>query len=961
MSSRIVRLHAAIGICVLTAAWAPAWGQTKIEWDSQDVVESRMTRYKYERGPDYPKPGRGEPDPGSNYGSISLTVEPGEPRLLDKVLKRDAKLTGRIAGAPKDAQAGSVWIEDNYGRVLDRAEVKAPGFAFKLDAARSLHTGLYIHARLTGGDKELWSSSSDVRMVPTDEDPWGDFLLGVYNMGTREGTGALWREMGMNHRAVQTTNSPDFPVSNDLQFHASNIVYSLLGIYHRDYKRWREIQAAEAGSRGPVTLARHRCLSDPTEQKFIQDILTAAAMRFRPYRPLHYSIGDEIGIGDMASPHDLCGSKWCMGRYRAWLKDRYGSIDKLNAQWGTTYAGWDDVEMFSNWQALDRATAGGNFSPWADRLEFMDVVLYDAIARGAAAIRAIDPQATCNISGFQQPSCWGFDHYRLARTVNCATPYEIGESPDVLMSFWGDGATGHVHMPGFGQDTEGLWRSFLRGYGISQQWDSFGGGTYSKLIDIEQEKLTPQGEQVKQFADWVHAGPGRLRGLARRQRDPVAFLHSQPSLRGNWILEMTARPDVADAGAGWIRRGSWSVRKKEMSFRVRVSWVQWMHDVGVWPYHVDTRQLAQGRLREIGCKVLVLPRVVAMSDETAAAVRQFAADGGTVIADTWCGLMDGACRMRKTGVLDEMFGVSRGDWAKLDLTRIAPGGRGIALGGRDLPFTAFEKTLKAAGGRAAGASGGADVVIARQVGKGRVIYLNFDMESYFLHRLSPGMTAGARLFLLERLAEAGVRPMFPVSEPASDAPHPVGHDVCAYASGRGFLVGVGPNPTVMYSDVGGVETRYAEIKGNVFLKPHPARLAVPAGLWSYDLTDGGKALGDVRGVEFASQPLAGRFYAFWPFEIRGLSAEAAVTSDRRLKIAGKVATSAPIVDEKLAVFLRVLKPDGAEQRAYRRTIDCRGEGFAAELPLAVNEHGDWTVVLREPCTGQEIRRTVHLP
>ena len=964
MSSTRTRLRMAIGAWLLLAmACGAARAQTKIEWDSKDVVESRMTRYKYHRGPDYVRPKDSKtPNPGSNYGSITLTVETGETRLLDRVLKRDAKLTGHLAGAPKGAKAGSAWIEDNYGRVLDRAEIKAPEFAFALDASRSLHTGLYIKAELTGAGKAVWSGSTDVRMVPTADDPWGSFLLGVYNMGTKAGTGELWREMGLGHRAVQTTNSPAFPVQNDLRFHASNILYSQLGLYHRDYKRWREIKAAQTTSRGPITLARHRCLSDPKEQKFARDILTAAAMRFKPFQPLHYSIGDEIGIGDMASPHDLCASRWCMARYRKWLRRRYGGIEKLNAQWATEYAGWDDVEMFSNWQALDRAKTGGNFSPWADRLEFMDVVLYDAVAKGVAAVRAIDPDAMCNISGFQQPSSWGFDHYRLSRTVNAATPYEIGESPDVLMSFWGDGERGQIHMPGFGKDAEGLWRSFIRGYGINQQWDSFGASTYSRMIDIDNRRLTDLGKTVKQFADWVHAGPGRLRGRARRRRDPVAFLHSQPSLRGNWILEMTARSDVHDAGARWVHRGSWSVRKKEMSFRVRVSWVQWMHDVGVWPAHVDTRQLGGDYLIGQGFKVLVLPRVVAMSDETAAAVRRFAEAGGTVIADTWCGLMDGSCRMRTAGALDDLFGVRRGDWKELDLTRIAPGKRGISVGGKNLPFTALEKTLKATTGAPAGTSKGADVIITRKVGKGRAIYLNFDMESYFLHRLSPGMTTSARRFLVDTLADAGVAPLLPVSQPGRDAPfHPAGHDICAYASGSGYVIGIRPNPTVMHSDVGGVETRYRNIKGNVFGQAHPARLTVPAGLWTYDLTDGGKALGDVRHVDFTSKPYSGRFYACWPFEIQGLSARAAVAPDRRLKIVGKIATSVPVGQEKLVVRLRVLKPDGTEQRAYRRTIDCDGNAFAIDLPLAVNEHGQWTVLLREPCTGREISRKVNLP
>jgi hypothetical protein len=359
--------------------------------------------------------------------------------------------------------------------------------------------------------------------------------------------------------------------------------------------------------------------------------------------------------------------------------------------------------------------------------------------------------------------------------------------------------------------------------------------------------------------------------------------------------------------------------------------------------------------------VVVLPRVVAMSDETAEAIRRFAAAGGTVVADTWCGLMDGACRMRKAAALDDLFGVRRGDWRELNVERIAPGGAGIAFDGKNLPFVALEKTLKAVKGKARATSKGADVAVVRRVGKGRAIYLNFDMEGYFLHRLSPGMTTSAREFLLDLLAEAGAKPLFPVRPPGSDALfHPAGHDICAYASGRGYLVGVRANPTVMHSEVGGVETRYKNIKDNIFLKSHPAELAVPAGLWAYDLTDGGTA-GRQRSVKFTSEPLAGRFFACWPFEITDLKAKAEVAPARRLKITGRVVTSAPVKGEKLVVALRVLRPDGSEQRAYRRTLDCEEGAFAAELPLALNEHGQWAVVLREPCTGKQVKVEVKLP
>jgi len=950
------------GLIVTFAASAVA--ETKLEWTSKDTVESKTTRYKYRRGPAYPTPTTpGAKHPGYNYGSISLTAGEGPPRAVDRVLKRDGRITGRIVDPLAGAKTGRVWLTDNYGRVLDRVDVKAPEFAFSLSAARALHTGIYLQADLTGaGGKSVWTGKQGIRMTPAG-DPWADFILGVYNMGTKTGTGEMWREMGLTHRAVLSNNSPIWPVQNDLQFHGSNIVYSLLGLYHRDHLRWRELREADKTRRGPVRRARHRCLSDPKEREFIRIILESAALKFRPHQPLHYSIGDEIGIGDMASPHDLCGSRWCMARYRRWLKERYGSVEALNERWGTEYEHWGDAKMFSINQALKRARTM-NFAPWADRLEFMDLVLYDAVAHGARVIRAIDPTARCNISGVQQPSCWQFDHYLLTRVANCATPYEIGEGPDVLMSFYGDGKTGKLHSPGFGGSAEGLWRAFIRGYHLAAQWDSFGRTTYSRMIDVEKRELTELGKMYKRFADWVHTGPGRLRNRSERRRDPVAILYSQPSLRANWILELTTRPDVHDRGEKWVTRGSWSVRQRELSFRVRVSWVQWCHDIGVWPKFVDARQLGDDYLTKQGFKALILPRAVAMSDETAAAVRKFAEFGGTVIADTWCGLTDETCRIRPkaVGVLDEMFGVKRRNWRRLELTKIGPKATGIELAGAKLPFMPFETTLRADGDAKAGARfRGADVAISRAVGKGRAIYLNFRMESYFLHRLHPGMTTTARNYLARTFSDAGVKPVVTISLPDRDLPfHPAGHDICVYTNGRGYVVGVRPNPTMMHSEVGGIERTYKEIPDNVFNKPSPAQLNVPEGMWVYDLTGGGKRLGKVSSSAFTSSPDSGRLYACWPFEITGLQSKVALLPNRRLGISGAVKTSAPVKGEKLALALRIVDAAGVEQRAYRRTIDCTGAEFGVELPLALSDHGTWTITLREPCSGTEIRQTINL-
>jgi hypothetical protein len=250
------------------------------------------------------------------------------------------------------------------------------------------------------------------------------------------------------------------------------------------------------------------------------------------------------------------------------------------------------------------------------------------------------------------------------------------------------------------------------------------------------------------------------------------------------------------------------------------------------------------------------------------------------------------------------------------------------------------------------------VAIERTTGEGRSIYLNFRMESYFLHRLKPGMTGPARQYLVSLFDRAGVRPLFRVTEPRAQAPfHPVGHDVCVYSSGRGYLVAVRPNPSEMHSEVGGMEDRYEDLPDNVFLAPVQARLEGPRGFWAYDLLDG-RALGRTHQIRFESVRHTGRLYAFWPFEIRGLTLRGSATENRMLRLAGTVETSTPAGEESLVVALKAYGPDGKEQPAYRRTIDCTGNRFATELPLAFNETGEWTVQVTEPCTGK--RRNVAL-
>src|SRR5207302_6056365 len=135
-------------------------------------------------------------------------------------------------------------------------------------------------------------------------------------------------------------------------------------------------------------------------------------------------------------------------------------------------------------------------------------------------------------------------------------------------------------------------------------------------------------------------------------------------------------------------------------------------------------------------KVIILPQTICLSDREAQALRRFVQSGGKLIADTLCGLLTETGRGRKTGALDDLFGVFR------DESRGYLNGQAITeVDAEDFekPFPqrlhayhgalqyrsmiVFERGTRAASGAAREAAGSAEVLIRRKVEKGQTLYL----------------------------------------------------------------------------------------------------------------------------------------------------------------------------------------------------------------------------------------------
>ena len=128
-------------------------------------------------------------------------------------------------------------------------------------------------------------------------------------------------------------------------------------------------------------------------QRFDAGRLTGLARWLDRFSPVLYELQDEPELqmtpaieGAFASPKRLAG-------LRTWLKRRYGSLEGLNAAWGTAYSAWDKVQR-KRWRDV---ADGANWAPWFDSRRELDYGFCERYGGMADAVREAVPDALCSI------------------------------------------------------------------------------------------------------------------------------------------------------------------------------------------------------------------------------------------------------------------------------------------------------------------------------------------------------------------------------------------------------------------------------------------------------------------------------------------------------------------------------------------------------------------------------------
>lgn len=450
------------------------------------------------------------------------------------------------------------------------------------------------------------------------------------------------REMGVTAGMVTGEGDPAHYLKAGMPYYVENIVRTGLCLKYRSpVTDWSGFINGWMEKREESAFVRPYCLEDSAWLEQSKKELTRAATKHREHQPLLYDLRDELSVTTSANPFDYDFSSKSLEGFRAWLKEQYGTLEKLNQQWDTDFATWEDVRPFTtdqikarmvtgermpksppDWSALKRVElelhgpsqkpVHWNFSPWCDFRTYMDSVLARTLQTLRQTVREVDAATPVGIEGTQMPHAFGgYDLWKLSQSLDWVEPYDVANAREIFGSF----------MPGkpivctlFEKDTNHamrrLWHLLLEGDKGCIIWWS------EDCVDMSKPEapLTEKGKSLAPALKEMTSPLAKLFLGAEKEYDPIAIHYSQASIQVAWLIESTAD------GRTWPRRFSSHEGKHNRHARVRNGWLKLFQDMGYSPRFVSTEQIEKGELVAGKYRVLVMPQSYATSNGESKAV-----------------------------------------------------------------------------------------------------------------------------------------------------------------------------------------------------------------------------------------------------------------------------------------------------------------------------------------------------
>jgi hypothetical protein len=648
-----------------------------------------------------------------------------------------------------------------------------PGFAFVLSLIAVPHMVLGELPPYTGG-KPLSSGVETSVPFLAPPDYWDRYLIQVWQYETEARRDIdQYRAVGLHafhiDRGWQQDELVTWARENNLPYYVDHAADK--GLLHLTERTGlNEILKKHELLPRPVSL------SDASVTATLKDHLRKNVSSTKEGPVLAYSFDDEISLAAFNSPSEVDNSPATVVLYREWLAAKYKKdISSLNQAWGSDHADFSTAAPvsfegvrpmhnkppFSKWR----------LAPWMDWRAFMDSHFAEVLAGLTRYTNSLDPRIPAGFVGAQQPSAYGgYDYNKLGHAVQFLEAYDIDGTNEILRSFWSWPEQRPRVQTWFSNGNANLDRWF--------HWYYFLHGNRGAIAWPETRGHGPWFGEGREPASFLTQNRGTLEEIqgdlsrtlfekkARFETDAIAVYYSMPSIRASWVA------DVVPHGKTWPSRSSSLDNQAQSAGKNRIAWFKLLEDCGYQYNVVSNDQVAAGSLLSEGYRVLILNRALVISEAEADAIGAFVRAGGTVVADYWCGLLDGNGNGRPRGALDDLFGIER---AESD--RYFGGGDQLCeLNGEKYQKPYLERLDYE------GAERHLDIVIPERgrrpllenlIGAGRTVYLNLSPLTYFDHSERFGPVGESWRTILKGILEgAGIHPDITATAMSGGSPFP---------------------------------------------------------------------------------------------------------------------------------------------------------------------------------------------
>ena len=687
----------------------------------------------------------------------------------------------------------------------------------------------------------------------------------------------------------------------------------------------RSLSDSQTGAR----LVRKMSFSDPAYLAKERERLGAFAALGARYGAYAYNLADEPSLGKHEGGNQFDWSQWSRDNFKLWLKQHYETIEALNAEWDTKYAGFDDVQPAVESEVCAKA----NLAPWQDFRAHMNHEVAKMYKNDREALLGPDPGALMGPCGVGDGHPYaGFDWWELAGICDYVPAYgAVG----VLRSLTPAGkfTSYQGYKSGYLPLWDGAWSGFFEG------WQGYAYWTESIYFKADYTLAEAHARPIREILATFRNGTGKLWMETARQDQDIVLHYSQPSIHTTWMMKYWQK-EIGN-GLQFYRDNRWSMEKAVTDSALDASYMAY-------------GQIEQGQLAVRKPRVLILPLSISMSEKEVEAVKRYVKEGGVLIADLSCALRDEHGKPYPKAMLDDVFGIEREagykDTVALQRGRLAGQAGEVALyvepGVRPVSAKPYTRLLTTTN-----STEGVPLVMVNAYGKGKGIYLRFTGQYNQCRQLKPQLT---RLYrdIFENVA--GIKGRYQVASDGAPLPGQTLVHTYGDAAYFGFYQDLG---FALAPEQAAADAEESDIKSGT----RSATFTLPARRHVYDILDG-KYLGETDRFPIQVVPGRGRLYASLPYKVTGIDVTLAQQAKPGDILLLKFALRKEGAGKGMHVYhIEVLDPDGRVMEYHTSNLAAPDGVAAAVIQFPLNAGlGRYTIKARDVASGMQASALVRV-